>query len=295
MASSPRRLAQMLGLVLLAAGLAGCATTKAGNDPAGAKLAYADDTQQAGTKTFFTPRSLGGLAGRTVVVNSVADLKLRSHEIALTFDDGPMPGKTRAVLDALDKAGVKATFMMVGQMARSYPGLVREVASRGHTIGTHTQNHANLARMSMASAEAEIDGGFKSVRAALVPTRYSVAPFFRFPYLASTPALRRALAAHGITAIDADIDSKDYFQSSPDQVRQRTLSRVLARGSGIVLMHDIHPRTARMLPALLADLQERGYKVVRLVPGGSAGNLLVSSLSHRISVAYSAPVKIASN
>lgn len=254
------------------------------------KLAFAAEPPQTATRDAGAAPSLAfdGLAGRTVTVSSVSDLRLRRHEVALTFDDGPVPGRTPAVLDALDKAGVKATFLMVGQMARSYPGLVREVAMRGHTIGTHSQNHANLTQISQANAEAQVNSGIKNISDALMPTRYRAAPFFRFPYLASTPVLRRQMAARGITVIDADIDSKDYFQSSPEQVRQRTLARVEARGSGIILMHDIHARTGKMLPALLADLKERGYKVVRLVPSGRAEDLLVSSLSHRMSVGYPA-------
>lgn len=285
------RLARAFTFVFIAVTSAACGTTKHNMAGDETKLAFAAEPTPAATRDAGATPSLsfGGLAGRTVTVGSVADLRLRKHEVALTFDDGPVPGRTPAVLDALDKAGVKATFLMVGQMARSYPGLVREVAMRGHTIGTHSQSHANLTQISPANAQAQIDSGIKNVSDALVPTRYRAAPFFRFPYLASTPALRRQLAARGITVIDADIDSKDYFQSSPEQVRQRTLARVEARGSGIILMHDIHARTGKMLPALLADLKERGYKVVRLVPNGRAENLLVSSLSHYTGAGYPAP------
>lgn len=275
---SGRRLAQLLGIVALGALAAGCTTTKPATDAKGAKLAYAAEPKESSTSGFFS-HNFSGLAGRSVTVNSIADLKLGYHEVVLTFDDGPMPGRTENILKVLDNAGVKATFMMVGQMARSYPALVREVAAHGHTIGTHTQSHANLAHLSPAAAEAQIDGGIKSVSAALVPSMHSVAPFFRFPYLASTAALRRQLAARGIVVIDADIDSKDYFQSTPDQVRKRTMARIEQRGSGIILMHDIHPRTAQMLPALLADLKTKGYKVVRLVPGHGSRELLVSSLT----------------
>lgn len=260
---------------------AGCTTTKPATDVKSAKFAYAAEPKESSTSGFFSSHSFSGLAGRSITVNSIADLKLRYHEVVLTFDDGPMPGRTENILRVLDNAGVKATFMMVGQMARSYPALVREVAAHGHAIGTHTQNHANLANMSAAGAEAQIDGGVKSVSAALVPSMHSVAPFFRFPYLASTAALRRQLAARGIVVIDADIDSKDYFQSTSDQVRKRTMSSIEQRGSGIILMHDIHPRTARMLPQLLADLGAKGYKVVRLVPGHRGRELLVSSLTTR--------------
>ncbi len=272
-----RRLALFAACIFASAALSGCANTAATDKAAPQKLNSAAEKPEKTTAGFFSPPSLSGLAGRTVTVNSVADLRLRPHEVALTFDDGPMPGKTEKVLAALDTAGVKATFFMVGQMARSYPALARKVAARGHTIGTHTQNHANLAHMSRPGAEAQIDGGIKSVSAALVPSRSRVAPFFRFPYLASTAALRRQLALRGIVMVDADIDSKDYFQSTPDQVRTRTLDRIARRGSGIILMHDIHARTATMLPALLADLKRRGYKVVRLVPG-HPGGLLTASL-----------------
>jgi len=276
---SGRLLAQVLGFVALGALASGCTTTKSATASDGTKLAYAAEPETPGTSGLFTPRGFGGLAGRTVTVNSIADLKLRSHEVALTFDDGPMPGRTENILRVLDNAGVKATFMMVGQMARAHPALVREVAAHGHTIGTHTQSHANLAQLSLAAADAQIEGGIKSVSAALVPSMSRPAPFFRFPYLASTATLRHQLAARGIIVIDADIDSKDYFQSTPEQVRQRTLKRIEQRGSGIILMHDIHPRTAQMLPRLLADLKARGYKVVRLVPGHGSRDVLVSSLS----------------
>jgi len=70
-------------------------------------------------------------------------------------------------------------------------------------------------------------------------------------------------------------------RDAPVSQVSRTLARIEQRGSGIILMHDIHPRTAQMLPRLLADLQSRGYKVVRLVPGHSGGDMLVASLSHR--------------
>ena len=169
---------------------------------------------------------------------------------------------------------------MVGQMANAYPQLVRDVAARGHTVGTHTQSHANLASLSFDSAVAQIDKGRRSVAAALGPNRSSVAPFFRFPYLASTAALRRHLAMQGIIVIDPSVDSKDYFVSSPDQVRARTVARLEAKGSGIVLFHDIHSRTASMLPQFLDDLHKRGFKVVHLVPRSrDAEALLVAAVA----------------
>jgi peptidoglycan/xylan/chitin deacetylase (PgdA/CDA1 family) len=213
------------------------------------------------------------LTGRTILVKSVKDLALQKGEVVLTFDDGPSPKYTDRILDTLDTNGVKATFLMVGSMARAYPSMVRKVAARGHTIGSHTQHHADLAKLSTEKALGEIREGQESIAAALTPMRVQAAPFFRFPYLSDTKALRHALAAGGTVVIDADVDSKDYFVSTPDEVASRSIARLDERGSGIILFHDIHGRTAAMLPEFLAGLKRRGYTVVNIVPSNSHQSL----------------------
>ena len=217
--------------------------------------------------TAGRPRSL--LAGRVLPISRVSDIDLEPGEVVLTFDDGPMPGKTKRILDALDAEGVKATFLMVGQMAAAYPDIAREVARRGHTIGSHTYDHANLAKLSGPAALAEIAAGERAVAKALAGSGHAMAPFFRFPYLADTANLRHTLAKRGTVVIDVDIDSKDYVRTPGDTVMRRTLARLKERGRGIILFHDIHARTASMLPGFLAALRRDGYRVVALVPAGS--------------------------
>ncbi|WP_246217628.1 polysaccharide deacetylase family protein [Jiella pacifica] len=229
-------------------------------------------------KTFplfqsFQPPVGSSLSGRTIAVSRYSDIALRDKEVVLTFDDGPMPGKTHKILAALSDHGVGATFLMVGQMAKAYPNIAREVAEAGHTIGTHTYRHANLRTMSDAAAMAEIRKGELSVADALRPIGMRPAPFFRFPYLADTASLRHRLASDGIVAIDVDIDSKDYFRDAPETVRDRTLRTLDKHGRGIILMHDIQGRAAAMLPGFLAELEKRGYKVVRLVPADEASQV----------------------
>jgi peptidoglycan/xylan/chitin deacetylase (PgdA/CDA1 family) len=273
-----RSLLCVLGVSLA---IGGCASPQAQGDKP--PLAFAEERQPACDilkrpgDSVSLPAPSGSLAGRTIRVSRVADIRLAPREVVLTFDDGPMPGKTASILDTLDRYGVKATFLVVGQMARAYPDLVRKVAGRGHTIGSHTQNHKNLRSIGYAAAIEQIDHGRQSIAAAMGPSRRGGGKFFRFPYLADTAALRSHLAAEGIVVLDAQVDSKDYFQSSPDQVRQRILSRLGANGSGIILMHDIHARTGAMLPGLLADLKSRGFRVVHLAPGGGGGGSLVAS------------------
>jgi peptidoglycan-N-acetylglucosamine deacetylase len=264
-------------LLAVAAALSLSACTTKPKDADAPRLAFAaerpDLSRPGDIMSFPGPR--GSLRGRTIRVGSVSDLILARGEVVLTFDDGPMPGKTKTILNALDRHGVKATFLMVGQMANAYPDLVREVAARGHSVGTHTQNHTNLASVSFDRAVAQIDAGRRSVASALGPSRSRIAPFFRFPYLASTAALSRHLAMQGIVVIDASVDSKDYFVSSPDQVRSRTIAALERQGSGIVLFHDIHSRTASMLPQFLSDLHARGFKVVHLEPRSRDAEALI--------------------
>jgi peptidoglycan-N-acetylglucosamine deacetylase len=201
-----------------------------------------------------------GLTGRTLTVASAADIKLHDKEVVLTFDDGPAVGKTEKVLDILDKYNVKASFMMVGQMARNHPEIAQEVLARGNSIGSHTFSHKDLATMNFDAALAEITKGDTAVSKAVAEPVGA----FRFPYLASTSRLRRALAGRGIVVMDVNIDSKDYFTNSPDMVFHRTMASVRQQKKGIILMHDIHNRTIAMLPKLLEGLKTEGYHVVNL-------------------------------
>jgi len=244
--------------------LAGCAGTKpptadaSDNTANDARVtAFANDAPLVVEAPVISAGSK--LAGRTLAVGSVEDIRLRNREVVLTFDDGPVGGKTDSILTTLDRFGVKATFLMVGQMAAARPAQVRKVASRGHSVGSHTFGHPNLARMSHANAVAEIEKGERSLRNAGVNPG-----FFRFPYLADTNALRRYLASKSVIVLDVDIDSKDYFKVGPDAVAERTMRTLRKRGKGIILMHDLHARTAAMLPGLLRRMEAEGFKVVHL-------------------------------
>lgn len=208
----------------------------------------------------------GALAGRTLQVASTADIVLRPGEVILTFDDGPRAGKTPAILDTLDAHGVKATFLMLGSAARANPKLVQLVAQRGHGVGSHTYDHVDLTRLSRQAALEEIVRGETAVADALSGSGHAPSPFFRFPYLSQNGYLRTTLLQGDMVVLDVDIDSKDYYRDSAEAVAARTLQRLEARGSGIILFHDIHQRTVDMLPHFLEELKARGYSVVRLAP-----------------------------
>ena len=220
-------------------------------------------TQQPMPQRIF---SSSHLAGRTLAVASSADIILQPGEVILTFDDGPRPGKTNRILTTLDDFGVKATFLMLGSAAKSNPQLAQQVAENGHTVGSHTFSHVDLTTLTRQEALDEIAKGEHAVSLALSGAGQVMSPFFRFPYLSQSGFLRTNLLHGGVVVLDVTIDSKDYFKDTPDVVAARTLARLDARGGGIILFHDIHQRTVDMLPIFLAELEQRGYSVVRLVP-----------------------------
>jgi peptidoglycan/xylan/chitin deacetylase (PgdA/CDA1 family) len=195
-------------------------------------------------------------------------LPLAPKEVVLTFDDGPWPGTTDRVLDALKHECVRATFFMLGRNAAAHPALAKRVLAEGHTVAHHTYKHPLLNRMPVERAEAEIDHGIAAVDAAAYgqPDGPPRTPFFRFPGFASSPALLTRLKERGIAVFGADLWASDWNPMTPQHERELLLQRLTRAGGGIVLLHDIQPKTAAMLPELLRELKRRDYRVVHIVP-----------------------------
>ena len=199
-----------------------------------------------------------------------ATLPLARKEVVLTFDDGPWPGTTGRVLDALRRECVRATFFLLGRNAADYPDLARREAAEGHTVAHHSFSHPLLARLRLAAAETEIDRGIAAVETAVLGHTgpRPVTPFFRFPGFASSPALLERMQQRGIVVFGADLWASDWNPMTPSSEIALVMSRLNAAGGGIVLFHDTKAQTAAMLPAFLRELKRRGYRVVHVVPTG---------------------------
>lgn len=202
-------------------------------------------------------------------------LPLRRKELVLTFDDGPWPGTTPKVLDALKAECVRATFFLLGKNAEAAPALARRTLADGHTIGHHSYAHPLLDHMPFAKAEAEIDHGIEEDEYAVFGQRRTApaTPFFRFPGFASTKPLLDRLNQRGMVVFDADVWASDWDPMSPDQELRLILGRIEQVDHGIVLFHDTKVQTAEMLPALLRELKKRGFHIVHVVPAGARGVL----------------------
>jgi len=190
---------------------------------------------------------------------------LMLKEVVLTFDDGPQVGRTKAVVDALAAHCTKATFFSIGKMALGLPEHLREVSNAGHTIGTHTWSHANIAKKKKPEEmKDEIERGISGVKRALGSA--PVAPFFRFPFLQDSKESLAHLASRNIAVFSTDVDSFDFKFRAPEQIVKSVIEKLEKKGKGIILMHDIQLGTSKAVPALLDELKAKGYKVVHMKP-----------------------------
>jgi peptidoglycan/xylan/chitin deacetylase (PgdA/CDA1 family) len=159
------------------------------------------------------------------------------RKIALTFDDGPNPAVTPQLLQLFDRYSVQATFFLIGKFARTCPELVREISTRGHLLGNHTDSHANLFFKSRANIRGELVRCQDAIAAAHVePPRW-----MRPPYGYRSPFLRAEILRTGMQGVV--MWSKicwDWKPQPPERLIGR-LSRVARpdrpRGD-IVVMHD---------------------------------------------------------
>ncbi len=236
------------------AALARAGTWRLGLAGAAATLAVALSALHA-----FWPRF--DLGGRTL-----CRVGGEAPSVALTFDDGPSDDTAR-VLDALDEAGVKATFFVLGRAAEARPDLVRETARRGHAVALHGHTHARLLAAGPAKVAREIDQCRDAIRRAGVEP----APLFRAPHGWKGPFLSRALRERGLTLVAWTRGAWDTERPGAAEIAARAARR--PRRGEILLLHDgcgtpgIDPRrdqTAEAVPEIVRRWREAGFSFVAL-------------------------------
>jgi peptidoglycan-N-acetylglucosamine deacetylase len=186
--------------------------------------------------------------------------------VALTFDDGPHPADTPAILEILEKAGVRATFFFVGERARAHPELVRRAARMGHEVGNHSDTHPwwfSLAGPGRIRRELhEADQTLQDLSGH--PVR-----FFRPPMGHNNVFLERALSGTHLTKTLWSSRSFDTVRRSPGRIRDAVIAS--ASPGGIILLHEGAVRspgkpsgTVAALPSILAGLRDKGLEPVSL-------------------------------
>ncbi len=198
-------------------------------------------------------------------------LPLADKEVVLTFDDGPLPRNNDKVLAALEHECVKATFFIVGTMAKAYPEQLRKTAVAGHTIAYHTMTHPlDMVKRPLDWAQGNIRSGWQVVDEILYGQAGAkpATPFFRYPGLFNSRPINEWLNGMNVGVFAADAVGNDWVRGyDAAKVMNFALSDLQRAGNkGILLLHDTKDATAAMLPQLLRELKARGFKIVHVVP-----------------------------
>lgn len=176
--------------------------------------------------------------------------------VALTFDDGPVP-QTKAVLDALKKKGARATFFVLGSLAKQHPAVLRRMLQDGDAIGNHSWDHAMFSGLSTPAIKREL----KRTQAAIWSATGTKSHLVRIPYGENNPRLRKAAASSVQSAsVLWSVDTLDWKYRNSATVTRNVMRAV--RPGSIVLMHDIHPTTRAAVPGIISRLQAKGYVLV---------------------------------
>jgi peptidoglycan/xylan/chitin deacetylase (PgdA/CDA1 family) len=178
---------------------------------------------------------------------------VRDKVLYLTFDDGPDPRNTGAILEILARHNALATFFVVGSRARAYPDLIQAELAAGHAVANHTYNHTALNGISREGFMNEVLGAQEAIGGGVACLR---------PPYGSRDANTAGYAAEiGYTVIMWDIDTHDWASPGADAISSRLING--ARDGGIVLMHDGGGDRAQTIAALdtaLTTLEGQGYR-----------------------------------
>ncbi|GAW94124.1 polysaccharide deacetylase family protein [Calderihabitans maritimus] len=188
--------------------------------------------------------------------------------VALTFDDGPDPRYTPAILDILQEKKVPATFFLVGKHVERYPQIARRIVDEGHEIGNHTYSHANLLGASSFKIRREIEAAEKAIKKA---TGRRPA-YFRPPRGLYSRTLRDILSEKNYALVLWSVSSQDWSGVSAQDIERNVLARV--KPGAIILMHDSgdlisswggdRTNTVKALPGIIDGLRAQGYRFVSL-------------------------------
>jgi peptidoglycan/xylan/chitin deacetylase (PgdA/CDA1 family) len=193
--------------------------------------------------------------------------------VALTFDDGPHPQGTPAVLETLREAGARATFFLAGEQVLRRPSLAAEIVAAGHRVELHCHRHRNQLRLSACQL---LDDGERA-RAAIEEASGQAVSDYRPPYGIFSAAGLRAVRARGWRPVLWSQWGRDWtHRATPGSIARKATAT--ARAGDILLLHDADyysapgswVRTATALPIILEELEARGLKSMLLRRGGAA-------------------------
>jgi peptidoglycan/xylan/chitin deacetylase (PgdA/CDA1 family) len=187
--------------------------------------------------------------------------------VTFTFDDGPDPDTTPAVMNACAVYDVPAAFFIVtrriaGKLGERGREILKKQLEQGFVVASHSVSHPNLRGASPKKLAAEID---QSIRTLAKEAERPIG-MFRAPFGAIDKNGRAWLKKRGLTEAFWSIDTLDWQAKNPDKLRKKVMKMILAQDGGVVLMHDVKPITAQVIGGILDDLEAENCK--RLAENG---------------------------
>lgn len=187
----------------------------------------------------------------------ITRVKTAEKVVALTYDDGPNPPYTEALLDVLNRSNAKATFFVIGKSAETNETTVQRMLAEGHELGNHSYSHTKLINQKLSVVRAEVDKTDEVLKKAGVKSTIH----FRAPLGLKRVRLPWELARRRKTNILWDVDPQDYKDHTPEEIANFVVGNV--KPGSIVLMHDgggDRVRTVKATGLIATELQKQGYQ-----------------------------------
>ncbi|MDO4731506.1 MAG: polysaccharide deacetylase family protein [Clostridia bacterium] len=176
--------------------------------------------------------------------------------VSISFDAAWGNEQTNELIDILDKYNVKTTFFVVGDWVDKYPESVKAIYDAGHEVCNHSDSHPHLTEKSQEQIRQEISKCNDKIEKIT-----GVKPIlFRPPYGDYDNKVVSTAEELGMYCIQWDVDSLDWKDPTPDQMKERVLSKV--KNGSIVLFHNGAANTPKTLPMVLEGLLSQGYSIV---------------------------------
>ena len=180
-----------------------------------------------------------------------------NHSIYITFDDGPHQTHTLEILEILNNYGVFATFFFNGNLIEKHPEIVTKVVNEGHQIGYHSYNHKSLKEISFSSIYNDLQVGRELL------SQHVVKEFlYRPPYGDLSLLSLFLLVFSGWKIIMWSIEGRDSFDTEKEIIKSLDVKNI-TMGS-IILLHDVYEKTPKVLPIILNNLINSGFKLNKL-------------------------------
>ena len=175
--------------------------------------------------------------------------------VAITFDDGPKPETTNAMLDALEENYALATFFCLGQNVGYYPDVVKREYELGMEVGTHTFSHQQLTALGAEALDQEISKAVKANEDAL-----GVKPsLMRPPYGSANKTVLQAVKGYGLCCMNWSLDTEDWKTKNADATYKMVMT---ATDGDVILLHDIHEYNVDAVKRFVPDLMAAGFQLV---------------------------------